>query len=280
MSANHYENFPVASILLPANIRAAVLDIYRFARQADDIADEGDESPSVRQQTLAEYREALHRIAAGKVSTLNEVNPNLNDIFIPLAETIKNYQLPISLFLDLLSAFEQDTKQARYQNFASLADYCRRSANPVGRLMLCLYKKTDSDAQKQSDAICTALQLINFLQDVAVDWKKNRLYLPQIELQRYGVTEENIANQVCNQQFRELMAFQASRCRRLLKSGEPLTRNLPGRFGLELRLITQGGWRILDLLQKYDYDVFRHRPKLRRSDWIIMLWRSLSRRPL
>jgi len=163
MAVDHYENFPVASILLPRHLRSAVTDIYRFARGADDIADEGDAPPVERLAALQEYREAILLIANGDIPA---------DRFRPLAHTIEKHALPTEAFLDLLSAFDQDIVQKRYQSYADLLDYCRRSANPVGTLMLHLYKTTDAHAMELSAAICSALQLINFLQDVAIDWKK------------------------------------------------------------------------------------------------------------
>jgi len=205
---------------------------------------------------------------------------SLSRIFVPLAATISQQQLPLVPFFDLLSAFEQDIQTKRYEDFAALQRYCERSANPVGRLMLYLYRHTDKASLAQSDAICTALQLINFVQDVAIDWQKDRIYLPNDEMQRFGVTSDTIDQQRCDLSFKNLMVFQIDRCRSLLKSGEPLGRSLSGRIGLELRLIMHGGWRILDLIEKKQYDIFRHRPTLAKSDWAILLWRGLLRKPL
>jgi squalene synthase HpnC len=197
-----------------------------------------------------------------------------------LADTISQHQLPLVPFFDLLSAFEQDIQTKRYEDFTALQHYCARSANPVGRLMLYLYNQADKASMTQSDAICTALQLINFAQDVALDWQKGRIYLPNNEMQRFGVSPQSIGEDICDTSFKNLMAFQTERCRSLLKSGEPLGRTLSGRIGLELRLIMHGGWRILDLIEKNQYDVFRHRPTLAKSDWAIMLWRGLLSKPL
>lgn len=273
MSVNHYENFPVASVLLPRHLRRAVVDIYRFARSADDIADEGDAQPHERIEQLEQYRHALHTRFSPLASPTAQP-AELDAIFVPLARTVTRHQLPLSPFFDLLSAFEQDVTQTRYEDYASLADYCRRSANPVGHLMLYLYETVDTQALEQSDAICTALQLINFLQDVAIDWRKGRVYLPQSDLNRFGVTETMIAQAALNPAWHALMQFEVDRCRTLLNSGLPLGRRLRGRVGLELRLIIQGGLRILEKIEAARFDVFHHRPTLRPADWLLIIWRA------
>jgi len=280
MPVDHYENFPVASIVLPKHLRQPVEAIYRFARAADDIADEGQAPAEDRLAALGAFHDALHLIAKGQTLAVADLPASLSRIFVPLAATISQQQLPLVPFFDLLSAFEQDIQTKRYEDFAALQRYCERSANPVGRLMLYLYRHTDKASLAQSDAICTALQLVNFVQDVAIDWQKDRIYLPNDEMQRFGVTSDTIDQQRCDLSFQNLMAFQIDRCRSLLKSGEPLGRSLSGRIGLELRLIMHGGWRILDLIEKKQYDIFRHRPTLAKSDWAILLWRGLLRKPL
>jgi len=275
MSANHYENFPVASFLLPKHLRQAVLNIYRFARSADDIADEGDASDARRLQALKAYRDALNTCQRSAAARLNALDPALDAIFIPLGQTIADHELPLKPFEDLLSAFEQDIVQKRYVDQAALDHYCERSANPVGRLMLHLYGAISQDTLAQSDAICTALQRLNFLQDVAIDWQKDRIYLPQQELKRFDVTEAMIANAEVNAAWRALMQEQVTVCRALLHFGQPLGRRLPGRIGLELRLIVQGGLRILEKIEHVDFDVFRRRPTLGAYDWTLMLARAL-----
>ncbi len=275
MSANHYENFPVASWLLPKHLRQAVLNIYRFARSADDIADEGDASDAERLQALQAYRTALSACAQPASGQPAALRPELNPIFAPLGQTMADHDLPLEPFEDLLSAFEQDIVQKRYADQASLDHYCARSANPVGRLMLHLYGAISHESLAQSDAICTALQRLNFLQDVAIDWQKNRIYLPQQELQRFGVTEQTIANAEVNHAWKALLQEQVSACRALLHFGVPLGRRLPGRIGLELRLIVQGGLRILEKIEHVHFDVFRRRPTLGAYDWAIMLARAL-----
>ncbi|MCS3504877.1 squalene synthase HpnC [Achromobacter sp. JUb104] len=276
MSIDHYENFPVASLLLPRRLRGAVTDIYRFARAADDIADEGSATDEERLAQLAAYRTELHRIGAEPGNTPPPGLPPLADIFTPLARTIARHQLPITPFYDLLSAFEQDITVKRYEDYAALADYCTRSANPVGRLMLHLFDAASPQDVAESDAICTGLQLVNFWQDVRVDWHKQRVYLPQEDLRRHGVTEDDLAACRLTPQWRELMAFQVERTRALLHFGAPLARRLPGRIGLELRLVVQGGLRVLERIEASSYDVFMNRPELGAKDWAIMLWRSIK----
>lgn len=266
MAVDHYENFPVASLLLPKHLRRAVTDIYRFARGADDLADEGDAPPAERLAALQIYRDAILTISEGRTPAA---------LFQPLAQTIARHALPATPFLDLLSAFDQDIVQTRYEDYFSLLDYCKRSANPVGTLMLHLYEKTDAVSMAQSDSICSALQLINFLQDVAIDWKKERVYLPQEDLRRFGVSERHIAQAQTDAAWSALMQFQVDRARGLLNSGRPLGRTLTGRIGLELRLIIEGGLRILDKIENVRFDVFRHRPTLHAHDWVLMCWRAL-----
>lgn len=266
MSVDHYENFPVASVLLPARLRPAVEAIYAFARSADDLADEGDAPPDQRLQALTAYEHALDRIEAGD-------DPG-GPLFMSLAKVVKDYRLPLQPLRDLLSAFKQDVTTTRYASFEELKDYCRRSANPVGELMLHLYGAADAHKLKESDAICSALQLINFWQDVAIDWQKRRIYLPQEDLERFGVTERHLAEAKTDDAWRQLMRFQVERARALMLSGAPLALRLPGRIGWELRLVVQGGLRILERIEAVDYDVFRRRPRLGPPDWLRMLWRA------
>lgn len=267
MPVDHYENFPVASLLLPRPLRAPVEAIYAFARSADDIADEGDAPPLIRLARLNDYRRELLAIEQGQTPA--------DPLFARLATTIRAHQLPIQLFRDLLDAFQQDVGKTRYADFAELADYCRHSANPVGRILLTLYGTASPDNLRLSDHICTALQLINFWQDVAIDWAKGRVYLPQTDLARFGVTEARIAQGRVDEAWCQLMAFQVGRARQMMQAGAPLARQLPGRLGWELRLVVQGGLRILEKIEAKDYDVFRHRPVLGKADWPVMAWRAL-----
>lgn len=267
LSVGHYENFPVASLLLPPSLRPPVAAIYRFARTADDFADEGDAPAAERLGQLEAYRQELRRLEGGG----NSAHP----VFRPLAAVIQEYQLPFKPFYDLLDAFSQDVVKARYADFTEVMHYCSRSADPVGTLMLHLYRAADAENLSMSDAICSALQLINFWQDVAVDLKKDRIYLPQDEMALYGVDEAQLARSEANAAWRQLMHFQVERARTMLQSGAPLAKKLPGRIGLELRMIVQGGLRVAEKLVEVDYDVFRHRPKLKALDWPLMLARAL-----
>jgi squalene synthase HpnC len=265
--AGHYENFPVASLLVPASQREAVGVIYRFARSADDLADEGDAKPEERLASLQAYRSELDRIVKGQAPE--------TVLFEDVARIVRTHELPLAPFYDLLSAFSQDIVKTRYEGFEDLLDYCERSANPVGRLMLHLFGQANTRTLAQSDAICTSLQLINFWQDVRVDWQKDRVYLPLDEMAHFGVTEAQIAAGLCDAAWRELIAFQIDRSRSLMESGAPLGRQLPGRFGLEIRLTIRGGIAILDKLEAANCDMFRHRPVLRWHDWPFLFLRAL-----
>ncbi|MGL1833732.1 squalene synthase HpnC [Rhodocyclaceae bacterium SMB388] len=271
MPVDHYENFPVASFLLPSRLREPVEAIYAFARSADDIADEGDACTAQRLAELDAYRAELDAIADGRPVVSSQLAP----IFFRLADNVRRFALPLQPMRDLLDAFGQDVVKTRYASFDELRDYCRRSANPVGRLLLHLYGRSDADALAHSDAICTSLQLINFWQDVAVDWDKDRVYLPAEDLVHFGVSEDDIAAGRCDERWRALMRFEVARAREMMRSGAPLATLLPGRIGLELRLIVCGGLRILERIEAVDYDVFRRRPTLGRTDWFRLVWRTL-----
>jgi phytoene synthase len=267
VSVGHYENFPVASVLLPAALRDPVTVIYRFARSADDIADEGDSPASERLARLDEYRAELRRIESGE--------PSRVPLFSDVARIAHAYALPLTLFHDLLDAFSQDVVKHRYANFAEILDYCRRSANPVGRMLLHLFGAATPVNLHDSDSICSGLQLVNFWQDVAIDYAKSRVYLPQDEMARFGVTEAHIAEGRCDAAWRELMAFQVERARAMLESGAPLGRRLGGRIGLEIRATVRGGLRILEKLAAARGDAFRRRPVLKWFDWPVVLARAV-----
>ncbi len=262
MGVGHYENFPVASLLVPARLREPIRVIYRFARSADDFADEGEDPPDVRLRKLAEYRRQL---AAPAEPLLREV-----------AKIIREHELPVELFADLLDAFAQDVTRKRYASFAEVMEYCRRSANPVGRLLLHLFKRTSERDLQDSDAICSALQLINFWQDIELDYAKDRrVYLPQDEMARFGVTERHLAEKICDRAWEHLLQFQTQRTRALMLSGADLGQRLPGRIGLEIRATIQGGLRILEKMERAGYDVFRRRPRLRPFDWPLLFLRAV-----
>jgi squalene synthase HpnC len=267
VTIDHYENFPVASVLLPAHLRNPVELIYRFARTADDFADEGAMPDHARLALLDGYGDELRLIASG-------LQPR-TALFKELAPVIAAYGLPLGLFHDLLSAFAQDVTKKRYADWAEVLDYCRRSANPVGRVLLTLYGAATPQNNAWSDNICSALQIINFLQDIAIDYANGRIYMPRDELARFGVGDAQIASQDANDAWRAFMAFQVVRARAMLAGGAPLGRVLRGRIGLEMRMITAGGERILSKLESARYDVFRRRPVLRSHDWALMFARTL-----
>jgi len=267
MSVDHYENFPVASILLPSRLRPAVEAIYAFARSADDLADEGDATPEQRLAALNGYEAALARIEAGATDHA--------PMFERLAQVVRAHDLPLKPLYELLSAFKQDVLVSRYATYDALLDYCARSANPVGFLMLHLYGQADEENIRDSDAICTALQLINFLQDVAIDIHKERIYIPLEDLNRYAISPAALDHASARPRWRSMMKFEVDRARALMLSGAPLALRLKGRIGFELRMVVQGGLRILDAIEAAEYDVFLHRPKLGRRDWLAIFWAAV-----
>lgn len=265
----HYENFPVASILLPRALREPVAAIYAFARSADDFADEGDLPAAERLARLDGYGAELDAIEAGR--------PTRHPVFLRLRPVIAAHGLPLQLFRDLLDAFRQDVTKSRYADFAELMDYCRRSADPVGRLLLHLFNAATPENCRRSDRICSALQLINHWQDVGIDAAKPvpRLYLPQEDMDRFGMGEAAVLRRVADADFRNLMRFEVDRARAMMLEGTPLGRCLPGRIGLEIRAIVAGGLRILEKIEAADYDVFNRRPVLGALDWPLLLARAL-----
>jgi len=263
----HYENFPVASWLLPKRLRRPVEAIYRFARSADDIADEGDAPAEARLSQLAAYHSELDRIERGETPD--------DPVFGPLAAEIRTHAIPMAPFRDLLSAFAQDVEKTRYASFGEVMDYCRRSANPVGRLMLHLYGDSDPRHLAYSDAICSSLQLTNFLQDISIDYRKDRIYLPQDELAAHHVSETQIAAGDTRGLWHTMMHRQIERARKLLQAGAPLGRQLKGRVGLELRVTIRGGEAILRKLHADPGCVFHDRPVLTKKDWLFMLARGI-----
>ncbi len=268
MGVGHYENFPVASVLLPARLREPVANLYRFARAADDLADEGDHTITERLRALEGFTRQLRHIERGE--------PVTDPLFRALADTIGEHGLPLHYFHDLISAFEQDCVKTRYRDFAELQAYARRSADPVGRLLLHLFGAAEARNLSDSDKICSALQFINFWQDVPIDYRKQRIYLPLEDMTHFGVTEADIAAGVATEPFRALLRFQIARTRALLHEGAALGRALGGRVGLEIRMIVAGGDTILQKLVDVKCDVFQHRPTLRVGDWARMLVRAFA----
>lgn len=274
-AVTHYENFPVASLLCPKHLRAPIAAIYHFARTADDLADEGDASADQRLQALQAYRLAL--VAASGSGTLPA--HAWPQVFYPLQQEIARHALPVQLLHDLLDAFVQDIEKTRdrsgYATEADLLDYCRRSANPVGRLLLHLYGVTDAQALRESDAICTALQLINFWQDLSVDIPRGRYYLSDEARNHHGVSQADILAQKQTENATLLIAACAHSARASMLNGSQLVHRIPGRSGWELRLVVQGGLRILDKIEALHFATLRQRPRLQWWDYPVMLWRAL-----
>ena len=276
-AVTHYENFPVASLLCPAHLRQPIAAIYAFARAADDLADEGDAPAAARLADLTAFRADLYAIAQGQPPS-----PRWAHIFAPLATELHRHTLPVPLLDDLLSAFIQDTQKSDeatgYADRTELLDYCRRSANPVGRLLLHLYGVTDAAALQESDAICTALQLINFWQDLSVDLPRGRYYVPQADCEAHRVSQATLRALSPTADTTRLVADCAHWARTTLQRGAPLVHRVPGRAGWELRLVVQGGLRILDKIDALDGRNLHTRPRLGIWDWGVMLGRALMMR--
>ncbi len=271
----HYENFPVASWLCPPKLRAPIAAIYEFARTADDIADEGQAPAPQRLDDLAAYRADLAAVAGAQTPSTR-----WPEVFAPLRAVIQEFKLPVPLLADLLSAFEQDVTKSRdragYADRDELLDYCRRSANPVGRLLLHLYGVRDASALVRSDRICTALQLINFWQDLGLDIARGRFYLPHQDCAVHGVAQEDLLALRQTPSVTKLIAFHVDLARSTMLKGSELVHQVPGRAGWELRLVIQGGLRILDKIEAMNFATLHKRPKLSARDAPAMLWRSLG----
>ena len=281
MAVDHYENFPVASILLPRRLVPAVEAIYAFARSADDLADEGDANAQTRLDDLAAYRADLAH-AANPAANLAENAPfstRWPHVFAPLHQAIRDFALPVGLLEDLLSAFEQDVHKTRdgngYATRAELLDCCRRSANPVGRLLLHLYGVTDAPSLAQSDDICTALQLINFWQDPTRDIPRRRYYFTAEDCARFGVQQADLLALRQTPETTNLIADCAQWAGATMLKGSKLVHAVPGRAGWELRLVVQGGLRILDHIEAQGYTTLQTRPVVGKRDVPVMLWRAL-----
>ncbi len=276
LASNHYENFPVASVFLPQHLREPIGLIYSFARQADDFADEGDLTIEQRLSLLNSFRDELDLLHA-------YIKPQ-TAFFATLGNMIKVNQLPFEPFYDLLDAFSQDVIKTRYADYDEVLDYCKRSANPIGRLLLHLYAKSTPENIKLSDNICTALQIINFLQDIAIDFKKNdgkqRIYMCQDEMAAFGITEQQIqafvyGAKIADENWQQFMQFNLRRVNALLYAGKPLGRILGGRIGFEMRMIIAGGERIISKISKVNGDIFKHRPTLNPWDWFLIFFKAL-----
>ena len=283
MGVGHYENFPVASLLCPAPLRPAVAAIYHFARTADDIADEGQADPATRLAELEQYRRDLDRAldtaapearATEYASASDGLSARWPRVFGPLAHQVRAFALPGPLLHALLDAFEQDVRNPLYPDRGAVLDYCARSANPVGRLLLHLYGIADAQALQQSDAVCTALQLINFWQDLGRDAAAGRCYVPAGDLEAFGLRREDLASGRDTDRTRALVAQLCDWAQERMLSGAPLALRVPGRAGWELRLVVQGGLRVLERIRRMDHATLSQRPTLGGRDLPPMLWRA------
>ena len=271
LARSHYENFPVGSALIPKGLRRHFYSIYAFARIADDFADEGYAEHYVereRLESLEHWRRMLQEALAGRAS---------HPVFVALSETAGQFDLPSTLLEDLLSAFCQDVTVRRYQSFDELLDYCRRSANPIGRLILLLFGYRDQQRLEWSDHICTALQLANHWQDVSIDLDKNRIYIPEEDLSRFDLSVDDLMRRKTNDSFKRLMKFETRRAREMFYSGKPLCTSVSGRLGLELRAVWLGGMRILERIEQNGYDVFARRPVITSTDKLKILLAAISK---
>ena len=277
MARAHYENFPVGR-LVPKEMQPHVHAVYAFARYADDLADEGY-AGSAKAQGARDVMTPEERLAAlddwERQLCSPPGTPGLHFIFVALHETIRELDLPRSLFTDLLSALKQDVVKRRYANFAEVLDYCRRSANPVGRLVLLLHGKREEELHLLADHICTALQLANFWQDVGVDLEKDRIYLPEDERKQFCVFEDVLFARLTTDHYRKLLAFQVARTQEIFNQGAPLTKKLHGLLRLEIRLTWLGGTSILRKIEALNFDTLNHRPKVGKADMALLFLKAL-----
>jgi len=289
LAASHYENFPVASRLLPARLRPHVAAVYAFARIADDFADEPGREPAERLRLLDDWRQRLiqpgvgsresgvrsrESAVGGPASPVSRL-PSPDTIFLALHDTITRFDLPVSLFDDLLSAFSQDVTTTRYETWADVLDYCRRSANPVGRLVLRLSGYRDEALDRASDAVCTALQLTNFWQDLAVDWPRGRLYVPADVWRAHGAATADLEARRWTPAWAAALRECGARTRALFDQGRPVCDGVSGRLRYELRATWLGGTRILDRLEQTGFDVFTSRPALGKRDALVIAWGTM-----
>jgi squalene synthase HpnC len=270
----HYENFPVASLLLPRRMRPHVAALYAFARAADDFADEGQRTTDERHRLLDLWRDRLHDAVSGAAAQ-RPPGPgepvHAREIFVALGVTVRRLQLPLALLEDLLSAFRQDVTVTRYATWPALLDYCRRSANPVGRLVLRIAGHVAHDLDEWSDAICTGLQLTNFWQDIRSDYGRGRIYLPLEEMHSHGADPDTLADGRITAEWRNAIASAVRATRAMFNAGLPLCDRLPGRLRFEVRATWLGGTRILDRIEAMNFDVWSSRPAIRATDipWLV-----------
>ena len=265
-AGSHYENFPVVSLFLPKDLRKHIAVVYMFARQADDIADEGKENAERRMHDLEYYEKQLSDCLNGVFA---------NDFWMALYSTIKEYQLTHSYFFDLLSAFKQDVRKNSYNTFDELKDYCKRSANPVGRIILEFFGIRDTDSIKYSDAVCTALQLTNFYQDISIDIENKRIYIPKEELTKFSVDENSLVMKKFDSNVMNLLRYQVDRTEHLFEMGQKLIPRLPKKLRFQIRLTILGGSEILKKIKKLDYNTLNYRPVLSKIDFVKLFTRAV-----
>jgi squalene synthase HpnC len=270
LAKRHYENFTVASWLLPGRLRQDFYNVYAYCRWADDLADEmGDAKQSLA--LLDWWERQLRDCYLGQC---------LHPVFIALAETVRRFKIPIDPFADLLAAFRQDQRVSRYETIESVLEYCRRSANPVGRLVLYLDECYSMERAALADSICTGLQLANFCQDVAGDWDRGRVYFPQADCRGFGYTEAMFARRECNEAFRGLMRMQVDRAEDFLRAGLPLINMMPRELRLDVSLFIHGGLAVLRAIRRQDYDVWTRRPRVSKMEKLRLFfgcWRRIYR---
>ena len=266
LAQTHYENFPVGSFLLPREYRKPIRMIYAFARVADDLADEGDRPKESRLKDLDQWEGELKRALAGGKG---------GDFFRELTGVVSRYSIPPSLFSDLIEAFRMDARGTTYDTFEAVKFYCRHSANPIGRILLHLFNCAAEELCIYSDAICTALQLTNFWQDLSVDIERNRVYIPREDFERFGLTPEDLRRGAGTDRIRALLRFQVDRTKEYFLDGMPLLRSIDKRFAFELRLTVNGGMRILKKVEAQNYDTLHERPSLSNYDRALLFARSL-----
>ncbi|MFA6469141.1 MAG: squalene synthase HpnC [Bacteroidota bacterium] len=266
LAATHYENFPVGSRLIPARYREAIHLIYAFARTADDLADEGGMDTAERLTRLADWRQKLHDAVEGKPA---------DSFFTALAAAIHRHGLSLQLFDDLLTAFRMDAADPVFSTFEEVLQYCAYSANPIGRLLLQIFKCSNENTVRFSDSICTALQLTNFWQDISVDTGRNRFYIPQEDLNTFGVHHDILRSRESSEEFRLMLRMQWERTRQLFLDGKPIFTLVAKEFRLELKLIWHGGMRILEKIEALNFDTRTVRPSLKPVDSLIILFRAI-----